>query len=159
MNSNGIENSKNKQYVSFRIDDYLMGIDILKVREVNLLLDITPVQHTPDHIRGLINLRGQTVTVFDLGVKLGRSRRKITEQSHNIILKSDSVGILVDGIGDVISVNEDDIEPAPVNMDSQNMHYVENVVRLEKELMIIISPEKVLGSSGQGRDGAEVSHD
>jgi len=144
MNSDDTEEKRNKQFVAFRIDDYLMGIDILKVREVNLLLDITAVQDSSDFVRGLINLRGQIVTVLDLGVTLGRSKRKITEKSHNIILKTDDVGILVDSIGEVIEVSRDEIEMPPANMDSVSLKYIESVIKLETELMMIVSPEKVL---------------
>ncbi|MFH1154672.1 MAG: chemotaxis protein CheW [Pseudomonadota bacterium] len=143
---NSMTGKSTKQYVSFRIDDYLMGIDITKVREVNLLLDITPVQHAPDFVRGLINLRGQIVTVLDLGIKLGRTDREITQDSHNIILKHDDVGILVDSIGDVIEVFEDDLEIPPANMDMA-VSYIDSVIKLDKELMMVISPEMILEHS------------
>ena len=81
-----------KQFVTFRLDNRLLGIDILKVREINRVLDITPVQHAPGYVRGLVNLRGQTITVFDLGTRLGLPPRGITGCSHNIILKQDEVG-------------------------------------------------------------------
>ncbi|MFO7750537.1 MAG: chemotaxis protein CheW [Desulfobacteraceae bacterium] len=147
MQSSEGGSTKTGQFVSFRIDDYLMGIDILKVREVNMLLDITPVQHAPDYVRGLINLRGQTVLVFDLGVVMGGRKRVLTDQSHNIILKADDVGLLVDSIGDVVSVREDAIEPLPANRDTLTARYAENVVKLDKELMTIVSIEKILGQS------------
>ncbi|MEA2059241.1 MAG: chemotaxis protein CheW [Thermodesulfobacteriota bacterium] len=141
------DGAKFRQFVSFRIDGYVMGIDILKVREVNMLLDITPVQHAPEFVRGLINLRGQTVLVFDMGVLMGGSPRILTEDSHNIILKADDVGLLVDHIGEVVAVEEDEIEALPANMDSQTANYADSVVKLEDELMTIVSVEKVLGQS------------
>ncbi|MFP5213899.1 MAG: chemotaxis protein CheW, partial [Acidobacteriota bacterium] len=90
-----------KQFVTFRINGSLLGLDVLTVREINRVLDLTPVPHAPDYVRGLINLRGRTVTVFDLGVRLGQPASAITEESHNVVLKHDSVGLLVDAIGDV----------------------------------------------------------
>jgi len=132
-----------RQFVTFRIDDYFLGIDILKVREINRVLDITPVQHARDHIRGLINLRGQTVTVFDLGVRLGLTRRKITEESHNIILKNDLVGLLVDSIGDVVEAQNHAIENPPANVGGIEGKFVEGVVKLA-ELLVLLSPEKIL---------------
>ncbi|MEA1969963.1 MAG: chemotaxis protein CheW [Thermodesulfobacteriota bacterium] len=149
MSSPEIEVTKLRQFVSFRIDEYLMGIDILKVREINMLLNITPVQHAPDFVRGLINLRGQTVVVFDLGVIMERSVRIMTDQSHNIILKADDVGLLVDSIGEVIDVFNDEIEILPANMDAATGKYAESVVKLDNELMIIISTEKILENQGR----------
>lgn len=148
MASADMETPEMRQFVSFRIDDLLMGIDILKVREVNMLLNITPVQHAPDFVRGLINLRGQTVIVFDLGVIMGMPMRTLTDESHNLILKEDDVGLLVDNIGEIIDVFDNEIEILPANMDISTGKYVESVVKLENELMMIISTEKILKSSG-----------
>jgi len=147
MGSEQGDATKFRQFVSFRIDGYLMGIDIHRVREVNMLLDITPVQHAPDFVRGLINLRGQTVLVFDMGVLMGGPSRILTDDSHNIILKADDVGLLVDHIGEVVAVEEDEIEALPANMDTQTANYADSVVKLEDDLMTIISVEKVLGQS------------
>ncbi|OQX26455.1 MAG: hypothetical protein BWK80_10385 [Desulfobacteraceae bacterium IS3] len=133
-----------RQFVTFRIDMYLMGIDILAVREINRFLDITPVQHVQDYIRGLINLRGQTVTVFDLGVRLGLSARILTDNSHNIILKKDAVGLLVDCIGDVTEADEAEIEPPPANVAEIEEKFIAGVVKLDDELLVILSAEKIL---------------
>lgn len=135
-----------KQFVTFRIDDYLLGIDILKVREINRFLDITPVQHAREHIRGLINLRGQTVTVFDLGIRLGLKYREITGESHNIILKNDLVGLLVDSIGDVVEAQNHAIENPPANVGEIEGKFIEGVVTLEDELLVVLSSEKILES-------------
>jgi purine-binding chemotaxis protein CheW len=132
------------QFITFRIDDFLAGIDILKVREINRLVDITPVPHAPEYIRGLINLRGQTVTVFDLGIRLGLAPRIITEETHNIILKRDAVGLLVDSIGDVVEAKSDEIKTPPANLGGITREFIENVVSFEKELMIVLSSEKIL---------------
>lgn len=146
---------KNRQFISFFIDEYLMGIDILKVREVNLLLDITPVQHAQDYVRGLINLRGLIVTVLDLGVKLGRPPGSVTEESHNIILKSDDVGILVDRLGEVVDAREDELEPLPANLEVRNSKYFEGVIKLDTDLLMIISPEKLLEQIDRGSETME----
>ncbi|HHC25001.1 MAG TPA: chemotaxis protein CheW [Desulfobacterales bacterium] len=135
---------KSRQFVTFGIDDYLLGIDILKVREINRVLDITPVQHARTYVRGLINLRGQTVTVFDLGRRLGLALRKIAEESHNIILKNDAVGLLVDSIRDVVVAQDDEIEQPPANVGGIEGKFIEGIVKLEKDLLVILSAEKIL---------------
>ena len=135
----------NRQFVTFRIDNNLAGIDILKVREINRVLDITPVPHAPEYVLGLINLRGQTVTVFDLGVRLGLLPRDITPETHNLILKRDTVGLLVDDIGDVIEAEENEIRPPPANIGEINGEFVESVVKLDEEILMVLSSEKILG--------------
>ena len=133
-----------RQFVTFRIDDHLLGIDVLGVREINRALDITPVPKAPEYVRGLVNLRGQIVTVFDLGVRLGFGPRKITENTHNVILKSDVVGLMVDAIGDVAITEDDEVEPPPANVGAIEGEFIEGVVKLENELLVILSAEKLL---------------
>jgi len=133
-----------RQFVTFRIDEHLVGIDILKVREINRVLEITPVQHAPAYVRGLVNLRGQTVTVFDLGVRLGLPPRSITETSHNVILKPDDIGLLVDRIGDVEEAEETAVEAPPANLNRIGAAFIECVVRLKDDLVLVLSPEKIL---------------
>ncbi|MFH1138507.1 MAG: chemotaxis protein CheW [Pseudomonadota bacterium] len=143
-----------RQFVTFRIDDHLLGIDVLGVREINRALEITPVPRSPAYVRGLVNLRGQIVTVFDLGVRLGFEPRLISETTHNVILKSEVVGLMVDAIGDVAQTDEEDVEPPPANVGGIEGEFIEGVVKLERELLVILSAEKLLryapASTGDG---------
>jgi purine-binding chemotaxis protein CheW len=132
------------QYITFNIKDHLVGIDIKDVREINRVLDITPVQHAPDYVRGLINLRGNTVTIFDLAVRIGFEKREITEESHNIILKKDAVGLVVDNIGDVVEAHESEIEIPPANLKGIKARFVEGVKKLNEDLLIILAAKKIL---------------
>jgi purine-binding chemotaxis protein CheW len=143
------------QYVTFRIDENLAGIDILNVREINRMLDITEVQHSPGYVRGLVNLRGKTVTVFDLGVRLGLAPRKITSDSQNIILKQDAVGLLVDSIGDVVETVDDQIEVPPANIGGIEGGFIQGVLKLTNELLIILSSEKILEYKPQLKGAVE----
>ncbi|MEA3221988.1 MAG: chemotaxis protein CheW [Thermodesulfobacteriota bacterium] len=133
-----------KQFVTFGINHFLLGIDILVVREINKVLDITPVQRAPNYVYGLVNLRGQIITVFDLGVRLGLGPRKITPQSHNVFLKNELISLLVDSIGDVVQVNEADVELAPAHLGGVEKRYISGVVKLKQELLIILSGPKIL---------------
>jgi len=132
------------QFVTFRIDELLFGIDVLKVREINRVLDITEVQHSPPHIRGLVNLRGQVVTIFDMGIRLGLKERVISEESHNIVLKREPVGLLVDAIGDVVQTDQDSIEQSPANVSGIESDFMAGVLRQNNELILILSTDKIL---------------
>lgn len=137
------------QFISFRIENFLFGMDIRQVREINQLLEITPVQQAPDHIRGLVNLRGQIITIFDIAVKLGFPGRTIGPDTHNIVFKHENVGFLADEIGDVMDIEQSSIEMPPVNMSSGMSRYVEGVVRLDSELFLILSAGKILEKPGE----------
>lgn len=145
-----------RQFISFRVEHFLFGIDIRQVREINQLLEITPVQQAPPHIRGLVNLRGQIVTIFDIAVKLGLGGRTIGPDTHNIVFKHENAGFLADEIGDVMNIERSAIDVPPVNMSSSMSRYVEGVVRLENELFLILSPGKILEKPGENTASGEV---
>ena len=153
-----------RQFATFRIDDRLFGINVLQVREINRVLDITPVPSAPAYVRGLVNLRGQVVTVFDLGVRLGLASREIGHLSHNIILKTsaelsklgalnsgdeffriqDAVGLLVDDIGDVVQATESDIESPPANVADVQGRFFSGVIELADDLLVILNMKEIL---------------
>ncbi len=132
------------QFVTFRIDGGLLGVDVLMVREINRVLDITPVPKAPEYVRGLVNLRGQTITVFDLGARLGLPLREITGESHNVVLKHYPVGLLVDSIGNIVQCAESQIEPRPANCGDIDGKFIDGVLRLENELLVILCAGKIL---------------
>lgn len=152
------------QYSTFRLGDRLFGLDIMMIREINRILDITPVPHARDHIRGLINLRGQIVTIQDLGHRLGLPRLAIGEESHNIILKTnaeltaarqagsgktfttsnDLVGFLVDAIGDVVEAEDASIEPPSANVSEAEGRFLSGVIQTEAGLLVLLDVHEVL---------------
>jgi purine-binding chemotaxis protein CheW len=144
----------NKSFITIKIGEYLFGIDLQHVREVNRFLDITPVALAPEFVAGLMNLRGQIVTVIDPGIKLNMEKRKISKTSRCVILKTatedattslkDILGILVDSIGDIFTVNNSEIEPSPPNVGEIDEQLISGIVKLEDELLIILKMETLL---------------
>jgi purine-binding chemotaxis protein CheW len=148
------------QFTTFRLEDRLFGLDILVVREINQNLDITPVPKARPYIRGLINLRGQIVTIIDLAARLGMSSKPASQDSHNVILKTDAelasldkplatcpdqVGFLVDSIGDVVEADENQIEATSANVSETEGRYLSGVVRSEHGLLVLLNLRQVLG--------------
>ena len=132
------------QLVTFRLDAQLFGIDLLRVREVNQVLDITPVQHARSYILGLVNLRGQTVVIFDLGVRLGLKPAVMTDESHAIVLKDERVGLMVDGIGDVVQAEESEIESSLAHRGEMEIPFSNGVLKLKDDLLVILSAGKII---------------
>lgn len=137
-----------RQFVTFRVKGDLLGIDVLQVREVNRMLDVTPVPKAPAYVRGLVNLRGQTLTVFDLGARLKLSSSEITAETHNVVLKHQLVGLLVDAIGNIVQCDEGDIDGCPANACSIEAKFIEGVLQMEDELLVILRSEKLLEYAG-----------
>lgn len=154
----------NRLIATFKLDDQLFGLDVLLVREINQHLDITPVPRARPFIRGLINLRGHIVTIFDLGVRVGLAPRVIGARSHVIVLKSndelasaalregrddletvpDKVGLLVDDIGEVLTIESGQCEPPPANVEGLGSRFVSEVVTLEETLLHLLNVQEVL---------------
>lgn len=144
--------NKNIEMATFYVGDSLCGMDILKVQEINKLLDMTEVPMAPDYVKGILNLRGQIVTVIDLGKKLGLSDNIMGPDTRNVIVnsKNEYIGLLVDKIGDVERTDEAGIEPPPANIGGIQGKYFEGVFKKENSLIGMLNVEEVLREEGQG---------
>jgi purine-binding chemotaxis protein CheW len=148
--------STQRQFITFWVDEYLLGLDILDIREINSHMSTTFVPLAPPAVRGLINLRGQIVTIMDLRFLFGLGHTTLTEETQNIVLKSladenghgdggnDRVGLLVDRIGDIITVEENDLEPPPANIGELDGYYFSQVVKLPQGVASILNPSHLL---------------
>ena len=154
-----------RQYVTFELDRGLYGFDIQAVKEVNPSTQVTFVPRSPQHIRGLINIRGQVVLVVDIAVLLGRGPRPITSLSQVVILKTAQeirrvrslakdltparfpdkpVGFLVDRIGDVLTVEEGGLLATPPHLNDCETKYVQGVVQLPDRLLVVLNAVEML---------------
>jgi purine-binding chemotaxis protein CheW len=134
------------EMATFYVGTALFGMDILKVQEINKILDMTAVPQAPEYVKGILNLRGQIVTIIDLGIKLGLSGIEIGPDTRNIIVnsKNEYIGLIVDRIGDVERTSEDKIEPPPANINGITAQFFEGVYKKENSLVGILNVEKVL---------------
>ncbi|MCP3924137.1 MAG: chemotaxis protein CheW [Desulfobacterales bacterium] len=144
-----IDNSKDVELSTFYIGDTICGIDILNIQEINKHLEFTSVPHSSDDIKGILNLRGKIVTIFDLGKRLGLNTARIGKNSKNIIVNSgdEHIGFLIDEICDVVKANRNDIEPAPSNMGGVKGKFFKGVLKTEEQLVGILDIDVVLEES------------
>ncbi len=167
---------RDEQYVSFRIDGHLFGINILTVREIIRNVDFTPVERAPESVRGLLNLRGQIITVLDLGPALGLPLRQIGPESRCVIIKTEeevaalidegllteemygeAVGLIVDGISDVVQVGEDDLEIPPANANGIDADHLQGVVKLESNLLLVLTLKTLIEEGMKEQDVEAIS--
>lgn len=134
------------ELATFYVGDALCGMDILKVQEINKLMQMTKVPQAPDYVLGILNLRGQIVTILDLGRKLGLGETDISQDPRNIIVNSagSHVGLLVRRISDVVSADMEKREPAPANMSGIQGEYFTGVYKTNDNLIGILDVDKVL---------------
>ena len=135
------------QLVVFKLLLEEYGISILQVQEIKRMTDITRVPHTPDYIKGVINLRGSVLPVFDLKKRLNLPGQEYSEDTRIIIVKIDdiSVGMIVDEVSEVMAISEENIEP-PLNVvGSIAANYLSGVGKLENRLLILLNMEAIIG--------------
>jgi purine-binding chemotaxis protein CheW len=134
------------ELATFYVGRALCGMDILKVQEINKLMEMTKVPQAPDYMVGILNLRGQIVTIIDLGQKLGLGNIEVTNDSRNIIVNApgEHVGLLVSRISDVVMADPDRIEPAPANMNGVQGSFFTGVYKTENKLIGILNIKEVL---------------
>jgi len=135
------------QCVTFRLDQSLMGVNILDIREIVSCRKITAIARAPEFVMGLMNLRGQILTVLDIGVLFGFEKRAVTKESFVIIFKQKNLGFIVDRIGDVVGVDPAHIESIPANIDPGIQTYMAHVINLPEELLMMLDAEKILSDT------------
>ena len=143
------------QLVTFHVGEALCGLDILSVRGINKRPEITPVSQAPDYVMGILNLRGQIVTVIDLGKRLGLSPFELSPMSRVIVVGFDSedVGLLVDRVRDVVPGDGEQVEPPPANLEGVRGRFFEGVLKTGESLIGILDIEEVLREEEQGSAG------
>ena len=166
---------RDRQFVSFQIGGHLFGVDILVVREIIRKVDYTPVEHAPDAVRGLLNLRGQIIMVLDPGTVLGMPPREISGQSRCIILKTDeeieplreaglladrtsgdAVGLLVDGISDVVDAEDGELDAPPANRTDLDVEFLKGVIKLQDRLLLVLELKNLV-DAGLGQAVGEAT--
>ena len=139
------------QLSCFYLGDTLCGLDIAIVREINGDMQLTKVPLSPDYVLGIMNLRGQIVTVIDQGRKLGLAPAVITDSSRVIIVstQTDQVGLLVDRVTDVLSAPVKTIAEPPSNIKGAQGKFFRGVIHTAKnELLALLDVDMILAEEG-----------
>ncbi len=137
----------NIELSTFFVGNALCGLDILQIQEINKLMDKTAVPQALEYVTGILNLRGQIVTIIDLGKKLGLGQTEISQDSRNIIVSGqggEHIGLLVKKISDVVTVDPQLVESAPSNMKGIQGEFFTGVHKSEDKLFGILDVEKIL---------------
>jgi len=133
------------KYLTFRLDNEEYGVEILKVREIIGLMDITKVPQTPDFVEGVINLRGKVIPVIDLRSKFGLDRTEYNEQTCIIVVDVGlMMGIIVDTVSEVNDIPSASIEPAPQLGSMVDTSFILGMGKVKDEVKILLDIDKVL---------------
>lgn len=135
-----------RQFSTFYLGGFLLGVEVLHVQEVIRYQEMTPVPLAPAVVRGLINLRGQIVTAIDLRRRLGLPARPADELPMNVVVRTPDgiVSLLVDEIGDVVEVAEAQFEAAPDTLTGATRELISGVYKLKGTLLLVLDVERTV---------------
>lgn len=141
------------QLVSFKIGEEEFGVEILKVQEINRMLQITKVPNSPEFVDGVINLRGRVIPVIDLRIKLGLPKKEFTKNTRIVVveLSGRTVGFIVDEVSEVLRIPKDITEAPPEMVGSINSEFITSIGKLEDRLLILLNLEKILSGEEQNQ--------
>ncbi|MES9989543.1 MAG: chemotaxis protein CheW [Candidatus Thiodiazotropha endolucinida] len=134
------------QFVTFILMEEVYGINVMQVQEVLRITEIAPVPGAPPYVLGIINLRGNVVTVIDTRTRFGLPTKEVDDASRIIVIESEKqvVGILVDAVAEVVELRETDIDPAPNVGTEESSRYIQGVATQEERLLILVDLNKLL---------------
>ena len=135
------------KYLTFLLDKEEYGVEILKVREIIGLMDITKVPQTPDFVEGVINLRGKVIPVIDLRTKFGLARMEYNDQTCIIVVDvGTTVGIIVDTVNEVHDIPSAAIEPPPTFGAAVDTTFILGMGKVKDSVKILLDVDKVLAA-------------
>lgn len=140
--------TKEGKYLTFVLRGEEYGLEILKVREIIGVLDITPVPQTPTFVKGVINLRGKVIPVVDLRLKFGMPPAEYTKETCVIVVDVNGMlmGTVVDTVSEVIDIAESDIEPAPSFGVKINTGFILGMGKIKGKVKILLDIDRVLST-------------
>ena len=137
-----------QEVLSFRLGSEEYGIDILKVQEIRGYESVTAIADTPDYIKGVINLRGVIVPIFDMRIrfKLGTPAYDASTVVIIINVADKTMGMVVDSVSDVITLPAEQVKPAPAMGTALNTHYITGLGTLDERMLILVDIDKLMSA-------------
>ncbi len=140
------------EYLTFTLGKEEYGIDILKVQEIRGYDAVTTIANSPDFIKGMVNLRGVIVPIIDMRIKFNLGEAKYDQFTVVIVLTVAGrvVGMVVDGVSDVIALGGAQIRPAPEFSSTFNTQYITGLGTVDQRMLILVDIEKLMSGVDMG---------
>lgn len=130
----------------FLVGDLYCGVKSSMVKEINKHLEITPVPGSHSSVRGILNLRGQILTVIDLNDRFGLENGQLRPEMRVVVISAmdEDVALLVDGVSDVLIAETKNLEPPPSNIGKIEGRFIESILKQEEGLIAILDIDEIL---------------
>jgi purine-binding chemotaxis protein CheW len=141
-----------RQFCSFYVDDLCFGIEVARIQEIRDVIAMTRVPLAPREVGGLVNLRGKIITAIDLRRCLDLADRPAGERPFHLILRAADgrVGLLVDRMGDVLDLSEDDFELPPRTLNARSRELIRGAYKLDGRLLLVLNLEPIVNGTAGG---------
>jgi purine-binding chemotaxis protein CheW len=145
-NTVAANNDEVLQWVTYKLGEETYGINVMQVQEVLRHTEIAPVPGAPEYVLGIINLRGNVVTVIDTRSRFGLPWSDISDNTRIVIIESDEqvVGILVDSVAEVVYLRSSEIDSAPNVGTEDSAKFIQGVSNRDGQLLILVDLNKLL---------------
>lgn len=132
-----------QQFLTFTVEKEEYGVDIMTVREIKGWTETTRLPNAPEFMRGVMNLRGLIIPIFDLRTRFGQGLTEATAKHVVIILAvgARNIGILVDTVSDILDVNTDQVKPAPTGGTQIDADYINGLISLDERMVVLLNVE------------------
>lgn len=137
------------QYLTFELNQEHYGVEILSVQEIKGWDHVTPIPNTPEHVCGVLNLRGAIVPIVDLRLFFGMPFEPYTKTTLVVVLRVQdvtqrTVGIVVDAVSDAHNVHPDEIQPAPDFGEQLSTEFISGITRMDDNMVMLLDIDKLL---------------
>jgi len=145
-----VKTLEGKKFLTFLMANEKYGLEILKVREIIGIMDVTPVPTTPAFVRGVINLRGKVIPVVDLRLKFGMEAKEDTQRTCIIVVhlaregQEMIMGIIVDEVSEVLDIDQDQIEPPPSFGADIRTDFILGMGKVNQRVVTMLDIDRVL---------------
>ncbi|MCH7575563.1 MAG: chemotaxis protein CheW [Candidatus Marinimicrobia bacterium] len=146
--------SEIRQLVIFKLAEGSFGLDIRFVREINRLMEVTPIPTAPEYVEGIMNLRGAVVPVVSLGLRFGLEKSETTKDSRIVVIESNQnlLGLVVDEVSEVLRLPSSDVESSDnMAMGGVNVDFIEGVGKVDGRLILLLAPDKLFTDEEQAQ--------
>ncbi len=151
LQNEGLADEQNAQYLTFELADEDYGVDILRVQEIRGWDVVTRVPNTPSYVKGVLNLRGAIVPIFDLRERFDLSSQEYTKDTVVIVLRVNGetgrriMGIIVDAVSDVLNANSSGLANAPDFGSRVATEFIAGLVSAGDKMVMLLDVDKLLG--------------
>jgi Chemotaxis signal transduction protein len=140
------EDTQHGRFLTFTLEDEVYGIEIKYVTEIIGIQSITKVPEVPDYVKGIINLRGKIIPVIDVRLKFGKEPMEYDDRTCIVVIDISevSVGLIVDNVDEVLTIDDQDIAAPPTNKTGFENRYIKGIGKAGDKVQLLLDCEKLL---------------